>query len=575
MTYINILCLCIIILGDEEISKWTSPRKSTRTSAILPKTEESSEDSNSRQSFGEGNDGGGRGTRRSIGVGERERRSSIQQESRPKRKSTGGIAIGGDRNATRAILGGGSLGGGRTRRDSSGEDTGANRRSRARLGRTNLRNGGGGGGLDGEVEDSVDDNKDLNSPETCTKPSTLSIKEEKILPSVQESIKDYQTHLEQVKKANQERLKAQREEEERKQARKAEAAAKKRAKKLEIQERKRAKKLEAENRKLALKLESESNDTTLDNSVSEEPKNPIDDLKQEDDIKESVGIEMDCEVKDEIYDPMEVGEESKDNLDESNYISDEFSKESSDTEVIINSEKCTKDNDDFTDSNKDSKSSSDQENIRLDQLKKKRRGKFRLTTKTNKSKKFAVVQSDSYIKTINKAITDNAETSKPNEESKPDNEEEQSLVLRKTERERPLSKRLLQQKLLKTKLKEIGKKLLNECGKNEIQQTLDLRRLTRTSSQDSQEKDKIINKCEEASNEDNCNKEDKENRSEDTNQTAKTSETPDEPDELLEECLYKDECSRKFCSYFSMMRHVAFFHRPERTAELMKLKLKK
>ena len=154
-------------------------------------------------------------------------------------------------------------------------------------------------------------------------------------------------------------------------------------------------------------------------------------------------------------------------------------------------------------------------------------------------------------------------------------EEEQSLVLRKTERERPLSKRLLQQKLLKTKLKEIGKKLLNECGKNEIQQTLDLRRLTRTSSQDSQEKDKITNKCEDASNEDNCNKEDKENRSENTNETIKPSEIPDEPDELLEECLYKDECSRKFCSYFSMMRHVAFFHRPERTAELMKLKLKK
>ena len=68
--------------------------------------------------------------------------------------------------------------------------------------------------MDSEVEDTVDDNKDLNSPETCTKPSTLSIKEEKILPSVQESIKDYQTHLEQVKKANQERLKAQKEEEE-------------------------------------------------------------------------------------------------------------------------------------------------------------------------------------------------------------------------------------------------------------------------------------------------------------------------------------------------------------------------
>ena len=49
-------------------------------------------------------------------------------------------------------------------------------------------------------------------------------------------------------------------------------------------------------------------------------------------------------------------------------------------------------------------------------------------------------------------------------------------------------------------------------------------------------------------------------------------ETPDS-EEIVEECLYVDECTRKFSSYFSMMRHVAFFHRPERTAELMKLKL--
>ena len=147
-------------------------------------------------------------------------------------------------------------------------------------------------------------------------------------------------------------------------------------------------------------------------------------------------------------------------------------------------------------------------------------------------------------------------------------------MLRKTERERPLSKRLLQKKLLKTKLKELGKKLLDECGKNEIQQTLNLRRLTRTNSTNSGEQ--ITTKSGESSNEEHCNKENKENRSEDSNGTTKPSdETPEDPDELLEECLYKDECTRKFCSYFSMMRHVAFFHRPERTAELMKLKLKK
>ena len=564
----------ILSTGNEEISKWTSPRKSSRTSTIIPKTEELSEDSNSRQSFGEGNNGGGRGARRSLGVGERERRNSIQQETRPKRKSTGGIGNRGDGNASRTIVGGRSIGGGGgAGRDCSGEDTGG---SRTRLGGTDLRNGGrggsGGGRLDGEVENSLDNIKDHTSPTTRTKPTSQPIKEEKNLISVQESIKDYQKHLEQVKKANQERLAAMKAEEERKQAKKAEKEAKKRAKKLEIQEKKRLKRLEAESRKQALKMESESNDTTVDNSVSGEIESPAKEPEQQDVKKESEGVEMECEVKDEFLDePMEDGEDTRDNLEDSNYVSDEFSKESSDTEVTINENSLyTKENDDVNDSNKDSKSSSDQENAKLDNLKKKRRGKFRLTTKTNKSKKFAVVQSDSYIKTINKAITDNSETSKPNEESNGTNEEEQSLVLRKTERERPLSKRLLQQKLLKTKLKEIGKKLLSECGKNEIQQTLDLRRLTRTNSQD-----QIINKSAESSTEELGSKENKENRSEnDTNETIKPSETPDDPDEFLEECLYKDECSRKFCSYFSMMRHVAFFHRPERTAELMKLKLK-
>ena len=323
-------------------------------------------------------------------------------------------------------------------------------------------------------------------------------------------------------------------------------------------------------------MESESNDTTVDNSVSGEIESPAKEPEQQDVKKESEGVEMECEVRDEIYEPMEEGEEIKDTPEDSNGISDHYSKESSDTEILVTPEnsKDIKENDEVTDSTKeDSKSSSDQESNKIDNLKKskkKTRGKFRLTTKTNKSKKFAVVQSDSYIKTINKAITDNADTSKPNEDSNASNEEEQSLVLRKTERERPLSKRLLQKKLLKTKLKELGKKLLAECGKNEIKQTLDLRRLTRTNSAD-----QIITKSGDSSNEEVCNKDNKENRSEDSNGTTKPSETPDDPDELLEECLYKDECTRKFCSYFSMMRHVAFFHRPERTAELMKLKLKK
>lgn len=47
-----------------------------------------------------------------------------------------------------------------------------------------------------------------------------------------------------------------------------------------------------------------------------------------------------------------------------------------------------------------------------------------------------------------------------------------------------------------------------------------------------------------------------------------------DPDEEREPCLYP-ECERKFLSYFSMMRHVAFFHRPVKTAKIMKLKVKK
>merc|ERR1712018_841487 len=124
---------------------------------------------------------------------------------------------------------------------------------------------------------------------------------------------------------------------------------------------------------------------------------------------------------------MEEGEEIKDIPEDSNGISDHNSKESSDTELLNTPEtsKDIKDNDEVTDSTKDN--SSDQESNKIDNLKKfkkKARGKFRLTTKTNKSKKFAVVQSDSYIKTINKAITDNASPSKPNEESNASNEEE-------------------------------------------------------------------------------------------------------------------------------------------------------
>ena len=44
-----------------------------------------------------------------------------------------------------------------------------------------------------------------------------------------------------------------------------------------------------------------------------------------------------------------------------------------------------------------------------------------------------------------------------------------------------------------------------------------------------------------------------------------------DPSEEREPCI-ESGCDRKFISYFSMMRHVAFFHRPEKTAKIMKLK---
>ena len=47
-----------------------------------------------------------------------------------------------------------------------------------------------------------------------------------------------------------------------------------------------------------------------------------------------------------------------------------------------------------------------------------------------------------------------------------------------------------------------------------------------------------------------------------------------DPDDERETCL-DPKCDRKFLSYFSMMRHVAFAHYPARTAKAMKLKVLK
>jgi len=46
------------------------------------------------------------------------------------------------------------------------------------------------------------------------------------------------------------------------------------------------------------------------------------------------------------------------------------------------------------------------------------------------------------------------------------------------------------------------------------------------------------------------------------------------PDEELEPCQF-DNCNKKFLNYYSMMRHLAFFHYPEKTASIMNLKVVK
>ena len=182
-------------------------------------------------------------------------------------------------------------------------------------------------------------------------------------------------------------------------------------------------------------------------------------MPDEEGIDDSTGME----VKDEVCDTIEDESCEADNQDMNLNAAldcDESSKPESEENTQL--KVLTREKDETTDSTKDSKSSSDQENIKQDalkKLKKKARGKARLTMKTNKSKKFAVVQSDIFIKNFNKAINDDAEATKSKQSNIPD---ESSLVLRKTERERPLSKRLLQKKLLRTKLKELGKKLLED-----------------------------------------------------------------------------------------------------------------
>ena len=438
-------------------------------------------------------------------------------------------------------------GGGGSGRNSTGENSGGDG---AGLGRTDLRIGGGGrrggSGLDGEVEGPKITDRDLNTIKNMKNIKLHYAEKEKKLVSVQESIDAYQKHLKIIKKSNIDRMAAMDAEEEKRQAKKGKSKKKK-------------------------------------GKSNKQIKMPQKKLEIEEEEKKVAALE--CLVKDEVCDAMEEGEEYEAVIDESKTVSILNSKDSlvnDDNEDVLESSQSTKEKDEMTDSTKDSKSSSDQENDSpkidpMKKIKKKARGKFRLTTKTNKSKKFAVVQSDSFMKTFNKAIKDEVESSKIPQDETPN--EEESLILRKTERERPLSKRLLQKKLLRSKLKELGKKLLEEAKTDQNS----LRKNLVSKTQTSLGADKITTKLNlkalvNIEDEENYKSED--NNGEDINGDSSKTESPsgtpaDEPEEIFEECLYKDECARKFCSYFSMMRHVAFFHRPERTAELMKLKLKK
>ena len=538
-------------LGTDEINKWTSPRKSARASGSnIPKTvkTEHFDETENGEVDGDECDRGGRGVRRSLGGGERR---STRQESSPKRKSLGPSTTNKGNSSTGTAVGGRSIGGGGAGRNSTSENPGGDG---AGLGRTDLRIGGGGrrgrgGGLDGEVEGPNLTGQDLNTIKNMKNIKLHYATQEKKLVSVQESIDAYQKHLIIIKKSNLERMAAMEAEEEKRQAKKGKSKKKK----------------------------------GKSNKQIKVPPMPPKTIELEEEQKKVAALE--CLVKDEVCDAMEEGEEYEDVIGESKTNSILNSKESlgnDDGEDVLESSQSTKEKDEMTDSTKDSKSSSDDEHDSpkddpIKKIKKKPRGKFRLTTKTNKSKKFAVVQSDSFMKTFNKAIKDEVESSKISQDETPN--EEQSLVLRKPERERPLSKRLLQKKLLRSKLKELGKKLLQEAKTDNDS----LRKNLVSKTQTSLGADKITTKLNLkalVTIEDEENYKSEDNNGEDINgdssKTESPSETPaDEPDEIFEECLYKDECARKFCSYFSMMRHVAFFHRPERTAELMKLKLKK
>ena len=534
-------------LGTDEINKWTSPRKSARApGSNLSKTvkTEHFDETEHGEADGDECDRGGRGVRRSLGGGERR---STRQESSPKRKSLGSSTTNKGNSSTGTAVGGRSIGGGGTGRNSTGEHPGGDGTG---LGRTDLRIGGGGrrgrgGGLDGEVEGPKLTGQDLNTIKNMKNIKLHYAEKEKNLVSVQESIDAYQKHLIIIKKSNLERMAAMDAEEEKRQAKKGKSKKKK----------------------------------GKSNKQTKPPKR----LEVEEEQKKVAALE--CLVKDEVCDAMEEGEEYEDVVDESKTSPILNSKDSlgnDHNEDVLENSQSTKEKDEMTDSTKDSKSSSDEENDSpkddpIKKIKKKPRGKFRLTTKPNKSKKFAVVQSDSFMKTFNKAIKDEVESSKLPQDQTPN--EEESLVLRKPERERPLSKRLLQKKLLRSKLKELGKKLLEEAKTDKGSLMKNLVSKTQTSLG----ADKITTKLNLkalVTIEDEENYKSEDNNGEDINgdssKTESPSETPaDEPDEIFEECLYKDECTRKFCSYFSMMRHVAFFHRPERTAELMKIKLKK
>ncbi len=103
----------------------------------------------------------------------------------------------------------------------------------------------------------------------------------------------------------------------------------------------------------------------------------------------------------------------------------------------------------------------------------------------------------------------------------------------------------------------------SKSDEEEQKQTSEENSTNTTNTSDNEREEEAADDAEE-------DKKEQEEKEEEEADIKKEPPTPREPQELVEPCII-DGCERKFYSYFSMMRHVAFTHRPEKTMSLMKL----